>query len=166
MWIGKLNELTVQQLLSKTAAPTAKFKAKPTLSTDKQVCRFFLEPEGCENGDERQYAHPRTNGKCLRCGSETHSRQDCTRPRLQQASPSGKPKPARKNEYSKAKGRTAEAQTSKPQALSGELVCKHICRNRMQKYLLDNKRLIKVHHLQEEEVRLVQEIHKDREIPK
>ena len=35
--------------------------------------------------------------------------QDCTRPRRQQVSRSGKPKPAPKTDYYKAKGRTAEA---------------------------------------------------------
>ena len=33
-----------------------------------------------------QYARPRTNGKCLRCGSEAHSLQDCARPCQQQSS--------------------------------------------------------------------------------
>ena len=39
----------------------------------KPICRFFLKPDGCKNGDNCQYAHPRTHGKCLRCGSESHN---------------------------------------------------------------------------------------------
>ena len=58
---------------SKTAAPTTKSKTKPVTTTDARVCRFFFKPEGRENGDECQYAHPRTNAKCLRCGSESHN---------------------------------------------------------------------------------------------
>ena len=67
--------------------------------------------------ERAQRAHPRANGKCLRCGSEMHCLQDCTRPRRPQATRLGKPKPAPKKEYSKAKGRKAEAQTSKSASL-------------------------------------------------
>ena len=45
------------------------------------MCRFFLKPDGCKNGDSCQYTNPHTNGKCLHCGSEAHSLQDCARPR-------------------------------------------------------------------------------------
>ena len=104
-----------QPASAKTVAPTTKSKVKPMPNMDKQVC--FLKPDGCNNGGDCQYAHPRTN-KRLRCGSETHSLQDCTRPCCQQASRSGKPKPVPKKEYSKAKVRTAGAQISKTQASS------------------------------------------------
>ena len=52
-----------QPLSAKTAIPTTKPKPKGPPETDKPVCRFFLKPEGCKNGDNCQYAHPRTNGK-------------------------------------------------------------------------------------------------------
>ena len=54
--------------------------------TDKPACRFFLKPDGCKNGDDCQYAHPRTNGKCLRCGSEARNLQ-----KLHSPSPDNKP---------------------------------------------------------------------------
>ena len=36
---------------AKTVAPTAKFKSKPVSTNDKPVCRFFLNPDECKNGD-------------------------------------------------------------------------------------------------------------------
>ena len=74
-------ERAQQPLSAKTAIPTTKPKPKSAPASDKPVCRFFLKPDGCKNGDNCQYAHPRTNGKCLRCGSESHNLQACTRPR-------------------------------------------------------------------------------------
>ena len=59
-----------------------------------------------------QYAHLRTNGKCLRCGSESHNLQACTRPRRQQSSRSDSAKPASKNTYAKPKGKAADTQGS------------------------------------------------------
>ena len=56
----------------------------------------------------------RTNGKCLRCGSESHSLQECTRPGRKQPFLAGKGKNEPNKEPTKAKGRTAEAQPSKP----------------------------------------------------
>ena len=79
-------ERAQQPLSAKTAIPTTKPKPKSAPVSDKPVCRFFLKPDGCKNGDNCQYAHPRTNGKCLRCGSESHNLQACTRPRRQQSS--------------------------------------------------------------------------------
>ena len=64
-------ELAQQPLSAKTAIPTTKPKPKSAPVSDKPLCRFFLKPDGCKNGDNCQYAHPRTNGKCLRCGSES-----------------------------------------------------------------------------------------------
>ena len=66
-----------------------------------------------KNGDQCQYSHPRTKGKCLRCGSEAHSLQDCTRPRRQQSSRTNSAKPGSRRDYPKPTGKTAEAQTSK-----------------------------------------------------
>ena len=68
-------------LSAKTAVPTTKFKPGPMIKTGKPICRFFLKPDGCKNGDNCQHSHPRTNGKCLCCGSESHNLQACTRPR-------------------------------------------------------------------------------------
>ena len=62
-----------QPAITKTVSPTTKSKSHMTTQTDKPVCRFFLKPDGCENGDNCQYSHPRTNGKRLRYGSESHS---------------------------------------------------------------------------------------------
>ena len=50
-------------LSAKTSIPTTKPKPKGLPETEKPVCRFFLKPDGCKNGDNCQYAHPRTNGK-------------------------------------------------------------------------------------------------------
>ena len=50
--------------------------------------------------------------KCLRCGSESHNLQACTRPRRQQSSRSTSVKPASKKPYAKPKGRAADAQGS------------------------------------------------------
>ena len=71
-------ERAQQPLSAKTAIPTTKPKCRGPSETDKPVCRFFLKPDGCKNGDNCQYAHPRTNGKCLRCGSESHNLQAST----------------------------------------------------------------------------------------
>ena len=103
-----------QQPLSAKTATILTTKSKPMgpPETDKPVCRFFLKPDRCENGDNCQYAHPRTNGKCLRCGSESHNLQACTRPRRQQSSRSNSVKPAPKKTYAKSKGRAADAQES------------------------------------------------------
>ena len=73
-------ERAQQPLSAKTAAPTTKSKPRPMTTSDKPVCRFFL-PDVCKNGDNCQYSHPRTNGECLRCGSESHNLQACTHPR-------------------------------------------------------------------------------------
>ena len=91
---------------------TTKSKPRPVTIIDKPVCRFFLKPDGCKDGDNCQYSHPRTNGKRLLCGSESHNLQACTRPRRQQSRTSSA-KPAPKKEYPKPKGRTAGAQSSK-----------------------------------------------------
>ena len=66
-------ERAQQPLSAKTAIPTTKPKPKSAPASDKPVCRSFLQPDGCKNGLNCQYAHPRTNGKCLRCGSESRS---------------------------------------------------------------------------------------------
>ena len=90
--------------------PTTKPKPKSAPASDKPVCRFFLKPDGCKNGDNCQYAHPRTNGRCLRCGSEFHNLQACARPRRQQSSRSESVKPASKKTYVKPKGKAADNQ--------------------------------------------------------
>ena len=109
-------ERAQQPLSAKTAIPTTKSKPKNAADTDNPVCRFLLKPDGCKNGDNCQYAHPRriprTNGKCLRCGSELHNLQACAHPRRQQSSRSSSAKPAIKEAYAKPKGKTAEAQAS------------------------------------------------------
>ena len=55
-------------------------KGRSTPAMESAVCKFFLPAEGCKFGDECKYKHPRTNGKCLRCGAEGHSLSSCTRP--------------------------------------------------------------------------------------
>ena len=52
------------------------------------------------------------HGKCLRCGSESHNLQACTRPRRQQSSRSDSVKPASKKTYAKPKGKAADTQGS------------------------------------------------------
>ena len=101
-----------QPLSAKTAIPTTKPKHKSSTETDKPVCRLFQKPDGCKNGDNCQYAHPPTNGKCLRCGSESHNLQACTHRCRQQSSRSSSVKPAPKKTYAKTKGRAADAQGS------------------------------------------------------
>ena len=103
-------ERAQQPLSAKTAIPTTKPKPKSAPTSDKPVCRFFLKPDGCKNGDNCQYAHPRTNGKCLQCGSKSHNLQACTRPRRQQSSRSESVKPASKKTYAKPKGKAADNQ--------------------------------------------------------
>ena len=95
-----------QPLSAKTAIPTTKPKSKSAPASDKPVCRFFLKPGGCKNGDNCQYAHPRTSGKCLRCGSESHNLQACARRRRQRSSRSDSVKPASKKTYAKPKGKS------------------------------------------------------------
>ena len=101
-------------LSAKTAIPTTKPKPKGAAAPDKPVCRFFLKPDGCKNGDNCQYAHPRTNGKCLRCGSESDNLQACACPRRQQSSRSNSVKSASKKTYAKPRGKAADTQGSNP----------------------------------------------------
>ena len=69
-------ERAQQPLSAKTAKPTTKSKPKGAADTEtKPVCRFFLKLDGCKKRDTCQYAHPRMNGKCLRCGSESRNFQ-------------------------------------------------------------------------------------------
>ena len=106
-------ERAQQPLSAKTAIPTTKPNPKSASASDKPACSFFLKPDGCKNGDNCQYAHPRTNGKCLRCGSETRNLQACsTRPRRQQSSRSESVKTASKKTYAKPKGKAADHQGS------------------------------------------------------
>ena len=55
-------------------------RGRNTPAMETAVCKFFLTAEGCKFGHERKYKHPRTNGKCLRCGADGHSLSSCTRP--------------------------------------------------------------------------------------
>ena len=118
--VGQQVERAQQPLSAKTAIPTTKPKPKSAPASDKPVCRFFLKPDGCRNGDNCQYAHPRTNGKCLRCGSESHNLQACTRPRQQQSSQSESVKPDSKKTYAKPKGKGADPQGSQEKKSKGK----------------------------------------------
>ena len=60
-----------------TVTPT---RGRTTPAMETAVCKFYLTTEGCKFGDECRYKHPRTTGKCLRCGAEGHSLSTCTRP--------------------------------------------------------------------------------------
>ena len=101
-------ECAQQPLSAKTAIPATKPKPKSAPTSDKPVCRFFLKPHGRKNGDNCQYAHPRANGKCLRCGCESHNLQACARPHRQQSSRSESVKPASRKTYAKPKGKAAD----------------------------------------------------------
>ena len=85
-----------------TGIPT-KGKSKPAMES--AVCKFFLTADGCKFGDECKFKHPRTNGKCLRCGAEGHSLSSCTRP--SKAKPGSQPK-----QSTKGKGRSSQTPTS------------------------------------------------------
>ena len=68
--------------------------------------------------------NPRTNGKCLRCGSEVHCLQECTRPGRQRPSRSGKAKHEPKKEHakSKSKGKSkGKGKKNKPSAKAGDV---------------------------------------------
>ena len=69
------------------------------------MCKFFLTAEGCKFGDECRYKHPRTTGKCLRCGAEGHSLSTCTRPSKNKSG--NQPK-----QSTKGKGRSTSTPTS------------------------------------------------------
>ena len=85
-----------------TVTPT-KGKSKPAMET--AVCKFFLAADGCKFGDDCKYKHPRTNGKCLRCGAEGHSLSSCTRP-------SKKKSETQSKQSTKGKGRSSSTSTS------------------------------------------------------
>ena len=85
-----------------TGIPT-KGKSKPAMES--AVCKFFLTADGCKFGDECKFKHPRTNGKCLRCGAEGHSLSSCTRP--SKTKPGSQPK-----QSTKGKGRSSQTPTS------------------------------------------------------
>ena len=80
-----------------------KGKSKPAMESS--VCKFFLTVEGCKFGDECKYKHPRTNGKCLRCGAEGHSLSSCTRPSKTKSGSQSK-------QSTKGKGRSSQTTTS------------------------------------------------------
>ena len=66
----------------------AKGRGKPAMES--KVCKFFLTAVGCKFGDDCHYKHPRTTGKCLRCGAEGHSLSSCTRPSKSKSEPTSK----------------------------------------------------------------------------
>ena len=80
-------------------------KGKSTPAMESAVCKFFLTAEGCKFGDECKYKHPRTNGKCLRCGAEGHSLSSCTRPSKTKSGSQSK-------QSTKGKGRSSQTPTS------------------------------------------------------
>ena len=69
------------------------------------MCKFFLTTDGCKFGDECKYQHPRTNGKCLRCGADGHSLSSCTRPSKTKSGSQSK-------QSTKGKGRSSQTTTS------------------------------------------------------
>ena len=81
-------------------------KGRSTPAMESAVCKFFLTAEGCKFGDECKYKHPRTNGKCLRCGAEGHSLSTCTRPSKTKSGSQTK-------QSNKGKGRSSQTPTSK-----------------------------------------------------
>ena len=86
-----------------TVTPT---KGRTTPAMEPAVCKFFLTAEGCKFGDECRYKHPRTTGKCLRCGAEGHSLlTPCTRPSKNKSG--SQPK-----QSTKGKGRSTSTSTS------------------------------------------------------
>ena len=99
-------ERAQQPLSARTAISTTKSKPKGNAETDKPVCRFFLKPDGCKNGDIASMHIP------VPMGSESHNLQACARPRRQQSSRSSSAKPAPKKPYVKPEGKAADAQTS------------------------------------------------------
>ena len=80
-------------------------KGRSTPAMESAVCKFFLTAEGCKFGDECKYKHPRTNGKCLRCGAEGHSLSSCTRPSKTKCG--SQPK-----QSAKGKGRSSQTPTT------------------------------------------------------
>ena len=80
-------------------------KGKSTPAMESTVCKFFLTADGCKFGDECKYKHPRTNGKCLRCGAEGHSLTSCTRPSKTKSGSQSK-------QSTKGKGRSSQTPTS------------------------------------------------------
>ena len=80
-------------------------KGKSTPAMESSVCKFFLTAEGCKFGDECKYKHPRTNGKCLRCGADGHSLSSCTRPSKTKSGSQSK-------QSTKGKGRSSQTPTS------------------------------------------------------
>ena len=85
-----------------TVTPT---KGRTTPAMEPAVCKFFLTAEGCKFGDECRYKHPRTTGKCIRCGADGHSLSSCTRP---SKSKSG----SQPKQSTKGKGRSTPTPTS------------------------------------------------------
>ena len=79
-------------------------KGRSTPAMESAVRKFFLTAEGCKFGDECKYKHPRTNGKCLRCGAEGHSLSSCARP---SKTKSGNPN----KQLNKGKGRSSQTPT-------------------------------------------------------
>ena len=96
-------ERASRAVVSANTVTPAKGKSKPAMET--AVCKFFLTANGCKFGDDGKYKHPRTNGKCLRCGAEGHSLSSCTRP-------SKKKSESQSKQSTKGKGRSSSTSTS------------------------------------------------------
>ena len=96
-----------------TVTPT-KGRSKPAM--EPAVCKFFLTAEGCKFGDECKYKHPRTTGKCLRCGAEGHSLSTCTRPSKNKSGSQPKQSTKGKGRSTLTPSSTKPSSSAKPKA--------------------------------------------------
>eukprot|EP00971_Amphidinium_carterae_P276411 5485023-Amphidinium_carterae.1 len=64
-------------------------------SDTRPICTDFLTDRGCNKGGQCRLRHPPTPGKCLRCGGNGHSVQECRRPRRDKPAPKPQPHPGK-----------------------------------------------------------------------
>ena len=92
----------------------AKGRGKPAMES--KVCKFFLTADGCKFGDDCHYKHPRTNGKCLRCGAEGHTLSSCTRPSKSKSDSTSKQSTKGKGHSTSTSTPSRPSSTAKPKA--------------------------------------------------
>ena len=95
------------------AAGKGSGKSKPTIT--KPTAGDYLIKNGCTRGGQCSFLHPRTVGRCLRCGSTKHAVADCKRPRQEKTA--FPPKGKSKSSQPKAPPTKVEAKVTQEQRL-------------------------------------------------
>ena len=112
--VGLQVERASRAVVTANTGTPAKGRAKPAMES--KVCKFFLTADGCKFGDDCHYKHPRTNGKCLRCGAEGHTLSSCTRPSKSKSDTTSKQSTKGKGRSTSTSTPSRPSSTAKPKA--------------------------------------------------